>query len=508
MNTQNLTHRKTLLERLRNEVVGLDVQYDLATGKRSRRIYLDSTASTLRLQVVQDVLDRFQPYYSNTHSVLHFGAKLATSEYRWAHEMALRFVRADPETYTCFFYGSGTTGGMNRVARTLRERNPQRDMVVTSIMEHHSNDLPHRKHFREVLHVMAAMAAQPGCVDLARLEETLSRCEGRVNYVAITGVSNVTGIINPIHDVAKVAHRHGALLVVDAAQMAAHIPIQMSGHDDPDRNIDVLVFSGHKAYAPGSPGVVVTRKDLFADLEPQEIGGGVVDHVAVNRYTITKTFPDREEAGTPNICGAIGLAAALYALSKVGMDLIAEDEAELIDYALEKLRGVEDLVIYGETDSSRCKRTGAISFNLKNYDHALTAAVLNDYFNVAVRNECFCAHPYVREMVTQNLTEEAENVSDEELERLAELHRGMVRASFGVYSTREDVDMLVAALHHISANRPAYERLYTRLPDGNFEHNEFKFDHAQVFSIRGEVDRLLDRSLRPEPNPGPAVAPR
>ncbi len=486
------TEGRALLEKLRREAIGLNVHYALATGEHTRRIYLDSTASTLRLKIVQDVLDKYQPYYSNTHSVMHFGARLSTKEYQWAHQMVLDFVHADAEIYTCFFTGSGTTAALNRVARTLRERRPDRDVVLTSIMEHHSNDLPHRKHFREVVHVPAAMAAHSlGCVDLARMEQALQEHAGRVNYVAITGVSNVTGIINPIHAVAEMAHRHGALIVIDAAQMAAHMPIRMCGHENPARDLDVLVFSGHKIYAPGSPGVVVARKDLFAGLEPQEVGGGMVDTVWVNRYTVSQKFPDREEAGTPNICGAIGLAAALYALHKVGMETIAAEEDRLIEDALQRLAQVPDLFIYGETDSTLCRRTGAISFNLRNFDHALTAAVLNDYFNISVRNECFCAHPYVREMVTISLSEEAEKLSDEELANLAELHRGMVRASFGIYNTEKDVAALAAALHHLSANRAHYQQLYERLPNGEYEHKTFKFDHTQLFSVPGEVDRLL-----------------
>jgi selenocysteine lyase/cysteine desulfurase len=323
------------------------------------------------------------------------------------------------------------------------------------------------------------------------MEQAFTGHPGRVNYVAITGVSNVTGIINPIHEMAEMAHRHGALMVVDAAQMAAHVPIHMSGHHHTAQNLDVLVFSGHKIYAPGSPGVVVTRKDLFANIEPQEVGGGMVDTVWVNRYTISQKFPDREEAGTPNICGAIGLAAALYALDRVGMAFIAEEEERLIEYALQKLSKVPDLIIYGETDCTLCKRTGAISFNLRNFDHALTAAVLNDYFNISVRNECFCAHPYVREMVMLSLSEEAETLSDEELANLAELHRGMVRASFGIYNTEKDVEALVTALHDLSAKREHYQKLYDRLPNGDYEHKDFKFDCAKLFSVRREVNQWL-----------------
>ena len=162
---------------------------------------------------------------------------------------------------------------------------------------------------------------------------------------------------------------------------------------DATHDIDVLVFSGHKIYAPGSPGVVVARKELFSGVEPQEVGGGMVEDVWLDRFAPTAKLPDREEAGTPNICGSVGLATALYALYRVGMDTIAQEESELISYVLSRLGEIDDVVIYGDNDADRYKRAGALSFNIKGVHHALTGAVLNDYFNIAVRNECFCAHP-------------------------------------------------------------------------------------------------------------------
>lgn len=481
------------LNKLSRQAIGLDVDFKLATGKSSRRTYLDSTASTLRLQVVQDVIDKYQPYYSNTHSVIHFGAKLSTCEYEWAHEMVLRFVHANPSKYTAFFTGHGTTAGINRVAQTLRAQRPDRDVIITSVMEHHSNDLPHRKHFRQVVHVPAAAGATSmGSVSVRGVEEALKEHGDNVNYVAITGVSNVTGIINPVHELAELAHRYGALLVVDAAQMIAHLPIQMSGHKDAAHDLDVLVFSGHKIYAPGSPGVVVTRKELFSGVEPQEVGGGMVEDVWLDRFAPTAKLPDREEAGTPNICGSLGLATALYALDRVGMDTISREECHLINYALSRLGEIDDVVIYGDNDVSRCSRAGAISFNIKGIHHALTGAVLNDYFNIAVRNECFCAHPYVREMITEVLAEEDDALTNEELEALAELQRGMVRASFGIYTTRNDIDALTNALRNISANQDFYEDNYNQLDCGDYVHKTFKFDHGQLFSVRGEVDAWLE----------------
>ncbi len=481
-----------ILEKLRREAVGLDAHYPVAGGGERRRTYLDSSASTLRLSIVQAVLDRYQPHYANTHSTLHYAARVSTTEYDWAHRVVLEFTGADPTNWMCFFTGSGATAGMNRVARTLRRARPERDMVVTSMMEHHSNDLPHRKHFPEVVHVASESSGDAlGCVDVARMREIFERHGARINYVAITGVSNVTGIVNPIHEIAALAHRYGAVIVVDAAQMAAHVPIRMSGHADPARNLDVVVFSGHKVYAPGSPGVVVARRELFAATEPEEVGGGMVDTVWQDRYTVSSGFPEREEAGTPNVPGAIGLAASLYALQRIGMATIAAEESELMAYALTELSTVPGITLYGATDPKVCVRTGAVTFNLEGCEHGFTAAALNDYFNIAVRNECFCAHPYVREMVTISLEDLPEDMSNDELERLAQQRRGMVRASFGIYNTKSDVDALVAALRSIVERKDELLALYDRLPNSDYRHRNFSFDCASAFSVRGAVDELL-----------------
>lgn len=469
----------------------------VAGGGRQRRIYLDSTASTLRLGVVQDVLDRFQPYYANTHSTVHFSARLSTEQYRWAHDMVLRFTRAAPSAYTCFFVGSGTTGGMNRVAATLRRRHPERDVVITTLMEHHSNDLPHRANFAKVIHVGPSDAnGSMGAVDLVALERALKEHRGRVAYVTVTGVSNVTGIINPVHEIAALAHDHDALMVVDGAQMVAHVPVRMSGNADPRHDIDILVFSGHKIYAPGSPGVVVGRRDLFLGHTPIEVGGGMVDDVWTDRYTPTAALPDREEAGTPNITGAIGLAAALYALDRVGMDVVYAEETELMSYTLDRLGANDGVVIYGCTDMDRCPRAGAVSFNVRGMHHALTAAILNDYFNIAVRNQCFCAHPYVREMITEALAaQDIDGLSNEQLEALAEMERGMVRASFGIYTTRADVDALAAALADITARPEFYESHYEETAPGDFRHRTFRFDPGQMFNAAAAVDRWFAKAV-------------
>ena len=476
------------------DFVGQDVYYRLATGENRKRIYLDSAASTLQLKVVRDTLRQFQPFYANTHSSSHFGARLSTNEYNWAHRMVLEFVQADPILYASFFLGNGTTACMNRIARTFSGKRPDRDLVITTIMEHHSNDLPHRQHFRQVLHVPVKMCNNVlGCVDLERLENLLAQHAETINYVAVIGVSNVTGIVNPIHEVAVLAHRYKALVVVDAAQMIAHMPIQMSGHTDPARNIDVLVFSGHKTYAPGSPGVVVARRDLFANIAPVELGGGMVEDVYINRYIPATTLPEREEAGTPNIGGAISLGAALYYLQKIGMHHVAQNEKKLGRYALDCLKRIRDITIYGDIDHDRCDRIGVVSFNINGIAHALTAMILNDYFGVAVRNGCFCAHPYVRELITDKLSDQSTTLSDEELEILTTMQQGMVRVSFGLYNNEKDVNILCSALQRIVSNKQAYTDQYELLPSGEYKHKVFNFNSTEYFSAKHHVDAWLAR---------------
>ncbi len=482
-----------LLAKIRTDFIGLDTAYVLATGESSRRIYLDSTASTLMMKSAHNAIEEFFQHYANTHSLLHFSAKISTQQYKWAHDRILSFLGADPEYYTCFFTGSGSTAGINRIARIFRDYRPDRGTAFVSLMEHHSNDLPHRKHARKVVHIPFEMtSANPGCIDLEIMEKELERHKASASYVAVTGVSNVTGIINPVYDIAELAHRYGAFIVVDGAQMAAHLPVQISGHENPARNIDAFIFSGHKTYVPGSPGVVVCRKDILAALEPEEVGGGMVDQVFVERYTISSDFPDREEAGTPNIPGAIGLAAAIEVMDKIGMEVIYRDEDELIRYTLDKILTIPEIAVYGETDCNRCPRAASISFNILGMDHGLVAAVLNDYFGIAVRNECFCAHPYVKEMIMDYLVSRVGQVDFDDFDLDLKIKAGMVRASFGLYNTQADVDLLIAALIDIQKNKASYDTLYHIDERGNYVHSQFNMMKANHFTVREFLNQELE----------------
>jgi len=359
-------------------------------------------------------------------------------------------------------------------------------------MEHHSNDLPHRKHMQQVIHVpVEGLHENKMCISLPKLEAALKAGQGRINYVSITAVSNVTGIINPIHEIARLAHKYGALIMIDGAQSTAHLPTWIYDSGDPEGSIDALVFSGHKTYTPGSPGVVIARKEHLLGIEPEEVGGGMVDRVLEDRYLVMETFPEREEAGTPNIPGAIALAATIDILDRIGMQNLLEEEDKLFARAVQGMADMPELIVYGGTDLDACPRTASISFNIRGVDHGLTAAILNDYFNIAVRNQCFCAHPYVKEMMAEDLEKDFGeidfgNMSDEFMRKA-----GMVRASFGMYSTLEDVNLLLTALHEIIDNFTDFTQHYKLNDDNQYTHTSYQPNHDRIFNIQAAIENYL-----------------
>lgn len=479
---------KALLELLRTDFIGLDTEYPLADGRKTRRHYLDSAASTLMMRSAHMLAQRFLEHYSNPHSELHFAARISTTAYEWAHTEVIRFLNGDSDRYTCFFTGSGSTGGFNRIARLLQAWRPEKDIALISQMEHHSNDLPHRKHMTEVIHIpLQGHTPDLGTVDLSALKEILEAHRGRVNYIAVTGASNVTGIINPIHEVAELAHAYDACVVVDASQLVAHAPIHLCDQEQPERDIDVLVFSGHKVYAPGSPGAVVLSRKLSGELKPDEVGGGMVDWVYLDRSLATRALPDRYEAGTPNVPGALMLATALRTLSQVGMEHVHEETSQLLRRTTAALSRMPGVRLYGCLDLERVPRTGIITFNLDGLDHGLVAAALNDYHNVAVRNQCFCAQPYVREMLKPELWALDVDVDDPAAVRAIKNRQGMVRASFGIYTTEADVEALLAGLSDLLSRPSHYRSLYRSDSGGNYYHRDFLVPTTDMF----DPDTLL-----------------
>jgi cysteine desulfurase / selenocysteine lyase len=330
-----------------------------------------------------------------------------------------------------------------------------------------------------------------GQIDLAALERLLETHRTQVNYITVTGASNVTGIVNPIPEIAALAHAYGAWIVVDGSQWVAHAPVRMVTPENPVCNIDFLVFSGHKVYAPGSPGVVVGRRDIFEAVMIDEMGGGTVDNVSLASFDMTRHLPERLEPGTPNIVGAVLLACVLEILHRIGMDYLQQREHQLVRKIFFGLSKIRDVTLYGATDVETTERVGAIAFNLKGLDHGLVAAVLNDYYNVAVRNECFCAHPYVRELLLPelwdiDLDKENSNPAD-----LLSGRRGMLRASLALYTTEEDVEALLRAIGDILARRDYYSSLYMADRRGNYHHLHYRGSKNTHFTPLSFLDTLL-----------------
>lgn len=427
---------------LRAEIVGIDKPVPLLDGSQIPYVNLDNAASTPIFKRVKERIPEAFEWYSSVHRGSGYKSLLSTQLYEEARKIVLSFVGADSD-HDVIIFCKNTTEALNRLANRFPFQ--PGDMVLTTGMEHHSNDLPWRTR-AEVLH---ACILPDGSLDLNDFQEKLERFSGRIKLVAITGASNVTGFMPPIYDLAEMAHRHGALISVDCAQLLPHRKIDMRPSDSPC-HLDFIQFAAHKVYAPLGSGGLVGPRDFFNQGDPDYKGGGTVEIVTLKEVTWTSA-PERDEAGSPNVIGAIGLASSLKFLSEVGMGKIAAHEANLTRYALGKLLAIPGIQIFGSTDVENVeKRVGVIPFSVKDVPHGKVAAILGFEGGIGVRNGCFCAHPYILRLL---------NVTDQDYahfhERVLNHNRadlpGLVRMSLGCYSNFEDVDRLIGMLERITA---------------------------------------------------------
>jgi selenocysteine lyase/cysteine desulfurase len=462
----------------RDRIVGVDRDAPLIDGSKRPYVYLDNAASTPVLRDVMEAIENFMPYYSSVHRGTGFKSRLSTVAYEQAREIVAAFVGADRSTNTVIF-GKNTTEAINKLSYRLGLQ-PD-DVVFSTRIEHHSNDLPWRDRGCRVVHVDAT---PEGRLDEDDFDRKLDEHRGRVKVVAVTAASNVTGFVLPLHRLARKAHDAGALIVADCAQIAAHAPIDMKPDDDPE-HLDFVALSAHKMYAPFGTGALIGTKEVFMKTGPEYSGGGTV-HIVTPDEVYWAEAPDREEAGSPNVVGAVAMAAAARALMAIGMDNIAAHERELIVYALKKLREVPGISIYGETDPARVEeKVGVIPFNLDGMGHFLVAAILGYEGGIGVRSGCFCAHPYVVHLL--DLPEEEQQVWRSRL--LAgdkSSLPGMVRMSVGCYSNTDDVDRLVEMLHRIAGGD--YRGEYISDPaTGGYYPKDFKEPFEDYFLLDDEM---------------------
>ena len=436
----------------RSLFVGLDVQTPLLNGACRCYTNFDNAASTPPLKAVQKSVDDFLVYYSSVHRGTGFKSQLSTHAYERARHIALHFVGANPHEHTCIF-GKNTTEAVNKLARRF-PFDAQRNVVLTTGMEHHSNDLP----WRAVARTVHVGLTPDGRLDESDFDAQLEKYNESVALVAVTGASNVTGFLNPVHRLAAKAHAVGAMILVDCAQLAPHRKVDMRPLDDPE-HFDFITISAHKMYAPFGTGALIGRTDVFTHGEPDMTGGGTVEIVTLDDVVWTAP-PDRDEAGSPNTVGAVALAAAMRQLEEVGMDKVAQHEAELTEYALQHLPKVPGLRIFGDPDPQHAaQRLGVIPLMLESTPHFLAAAVLGYEFGIGVRSGCFCAHPYILHLLGLS-PEEARQVRATMLSGDKSSMPGLIRASFGLYNSIEEVDYLIDALTHIA--RGEYRGQYTQ----------------------------------------------
>lgn len=377
-------------------------------------VYLDNAATSQIPKFVEEkVRDFNEKERANVHRGVHALGLRATNQYESSRQKVANFIGANNAQEVIFT--SGCTDSLNLVAASFGEQNIQAgDEILVSIMEHHSNLLPWQQLAkRKQAKLNFIEINSDGLLDIKNLK---SKINSKTKIVALTHVSNVLGTINPIKELTDLAHEKGAIVVVDGAQAVGHFPIDVA-----ELNVDFYAFSGHKMFAPTGIGVLYGKKDLLDKMQPYRLGGEMIANVTREGATWAEV-PYKFEAGTPNIAGAIGLGAAIDYLQSLDFELIQKHEQELTSYALEKLKNVLGLTIYGPQKGNG--RIGVISFNLKNiHPHDLATAL--DLNGIEVRAGHHCAQPLMASLDTEST----------------------VRASLSIYNTKDDIDKLVSSLH-------------------------------------------------------------
>ncbi|WP_047983694.1 cysteine desulfurase [Ornithinibacillus californiensis] len=373
-------------------------------------VYLDSSATSQKpISVIEAVENYYRFDNANVHRGVHTLGSRATDQYEGAREKVRRFINAKSTQEIIF--NRGTTTAINSVAMSYARANlkPGDEILITP-MEHHSNIIPWQQAAKATGATLNYVPLQAdGTVSLDDYRQLVTE---NTKIVAIAHVSNVLGTINPVKEIATIAHSKGAILVVDGAQGVPHMKVDVQ-----DLDCDFYAFSGHKMLAPTGIGVLYGKRELLENMEPVEFGGEMIDFVSLQDST-WKELPWKFEGGTPIIGGAIGLAAAIDFLEEVGMDNILDHEQKLADYVMDRLRTVEGIKVYGPEH-----RAALVTFNLGDV-HPHDVATALDSYGIAVRAGHHCAQPLMKWL---NVTATA-------------------RASFYLYNTEDDVEKLVDGL--------------------------------------------------------------
>lgn len=391
----------------------------LGERPRGRRlVYLDTTATSLRpRQVVDAVVEFYHKYNANIHRGKYWLSEVASDLYDEAHKAVARFLGASDWREVVFT--RNTTESINLVAHSLGKmlRLGPGDEIVTTVSEHHSNMVPWQVLAQETGATLKYIPVHPdGTLNLSEAAKLITP---KTKIVAFQHVSNVTGTVHPVQELVELAKRAGAFTVVDGAQSAPHLPVNVR-----ELGVDFYAISAHKMLGPTGVGALWGRRELLEEMPPFITGGDMISRVTLKGAT-WNVLPWKFEAGTSNIAGGIGFKAAVEYLENLGMERVLAHEKEILEYARERLRKVPKLTLYGPEPQ---KRLAILPFNVEGM-HPHTVAKLLDERGICVRSGCHCAQP---------------------LSEAMGVPQGTVRASFYIYNTKEDVDQLAEALEEIA----------------------------------------------------------
>ena len=377
-------------------------------------VYLDNAATTHKPQkVIDTVYDYMSKHNSSIHRGVHYLSDIITEEYENARKKVQEYIHARHPHEIIFT--SGTTGSINGIAFSFGERyvSPGDEIIITT-MEHHANIVPWQMMCQRKNAVLRVIPiTDDGNLVVEEIEKLIT---AETRLLSLTHVSNVLGTINPVEEIISVAHRHNVPVLIDAAQSVQHIPIDVEKMD-----CDFLAFSGHKMYGPTGIGILYGKERWLEEIPPFHGGGDMVDIVTFEKTTYNK-LPLKFEAGTTNFIGAIGLGTAIDYINSIGLENIGRYEHELLDYATRKISEIGEIKIYGNAKH----KSAVISFLIGNI-HQLDAGMIMDKMGVAVRTGTHCAQPLMHRFGI----------------------KGTIRASFALFNTMEEIDVLCAAIQKV-----------------------------------------------------------
>ncbi len=427
--------------KLRKNIKGIDEKVLGAKHRKHPYINFDNSASTPMLNSVWIELEDFLHWYAGVHRGTGYKSIISSKVYDECHEIIGKFVGADPSLDTVVMV-KNTTEAINKLSYRLALK--PGDIVISTDMEHHSNDLP----WRSKATVKYIGVNEKGNLNNVELQQILKQYYPRVKLLAVCGASNVTGHVNDVYSLAKTAHEYRCPILVDGAQLVPHRPFSMRPHHDPC-HIDFLAFSGHKIFAPLGVGVLIAPTSLFNKGQPEYSGGGTVNMVFDDQIHWASP-PDKEEAGSPNVAGTFALARTLTYLDNLGMQQLSQYEESLTAYALDKIKALNGVQIYGDKH-----RVGVISINIDEMPHALVGALLCFEAGIGVRTGCFCAQKYVRQLL--GLEQNPMMINNEAKHD----YPGMVRISLAAYNTKQEIDDLIQWLILFCDRANEYKKRYS-----------------------------------------------